>query len=95
MRALGYGSGRIGSLFMGKALLTGVAGGVLGFAVGTVLALAFGPNIFKITAKVMLKPELSLFLLSAILAPAFAVVAAFIPMMIALAYDPAVTLREQ
>ena len=95
MRALGHGSGRIGSLFMGKALLTGILGGILGFAAGTVLAQAFGPDVFKITAKAMLKPELSLLLRSVVLAPTFALVSAFIPMMIALAYDPAVTLREQ
>lgn len=95
MRALGYGSGKVTAMFLGKAVIVGLIGAVLGFILGTALALNFGPEIFKITAKATIKPDLSLFILSLILAPVFAAVSSFIPAMIAVTYDPAVTLREE
>lgn len=95
MRALGYGSGRITMLFLGKALTIGLVGAVVGFLVGTGLALKFGPKIFELTAKTMIKPELFLLLYCIIFAPVFAAVSSFIPTMIAVTYDPAVTLREE
>jgi len=51
MRALGYGSGRITLLFLGKALVIGVIGAAVGFGIGMWIALRFGPEIFQITAK--------------------------------------------
>lgn len=95
MRALGYGSGRIAMLFLGKAALIGLLGAGLGFLLGTALAQYFGPGIFKLTGKTMIKPELALLIISLIFAPVFAAVSSFIPAMIAVAYDPAVTLREE
>jgi putative ABC transport system permease protein len=95
MRALGYGSGRITTLFLGKAFTIGLIGALIGFIVGTGLALKFGPKIFELTAKTMIKPELSLLLLCLVFAPVFAAVSSFIPAMIAVTYDPAVTLREE
>ena len=95
MRALGYGSGRITMLFLGKALTIGLLGALIGFLVGTGLALKFGPPIFELTAKTMIKPELPLLLYCLVFAPVFAAVSSFIPAMIAVTYDPAVTLREE
>jgi len=95
MRALGYGSGQITSLFLGKAVVIGLLGAAVGFLVGTALAMKFGPDIFKITAKAMIKPELSLLAMSLIFTPLFVAVSSFIPAMIAVTYDPAVTLREE
>lgn len=94
MRALGYGSGKIASLFLGKALMIGVVGAAVGFSVGTSLALKYGPDIFEITAK-MIKPEYSLLIWSLIAAPAFAALSSFIPTMVAITQDPALTLREE
>jgi len=95
MRALGYGSGRITMLFLGKALTVGIAGAIVGFLLGTGLALKFGPKIFELTAKTMIKPELPLLVYSLVFAPVFVAVSSFIPAMIAVTYDPAVTLREE
>ncbi len=95
MRALGYGSAKISVLFLGKAVLTGLLGALVGFGAGTALALHFGPKIFLIIDKAVMKPDLSLLGLSLIFAPLFAAVSAFIPAMIAVAYDPAITLREE
>lgn len=95
MRALGYGSGKITSLFLVKAIIIGLLGALVGYLVGTALALNFGPDIFKITAKTMIKPELSLFIWSFVAAPFFAAISSFIPAMIAVTYDPAITLRQE
>jgi ABC-type lipoprotein release transport system permease subunit len=95
MRALGYGSGRITLLFLGKALTIGLAGALVGFFLGTGLALKFGPPIFELTAKTTIKPNMFLLLYCLIFAPVFAAVSSFIPAMIAVTYDPAVTLREE
>ena len=93
MRAMGYNSGKIASLFLGKAILVGLIGAATGFAAGTEFALIWGPQMFKVTAK-SIKPEYVLLGWSLIAAPAFAWLAGFIPMAIALANDPADTLRN-
>lgn len=95
MRALGYGSGRITLLFLGKAIIIGLLGAIIGYFVGTVLALIFGPDIFELIPKTMIKPDLSLLLYCLVFAPVFAAISSFIPAMIAVTYDPAVTLREE
>lgn len=95
LRALGYDTGSILRLFLGKAVLVGLFGAAGGFLLGTGLGLRFGPRVFQITAKAMLRPELSLLAFSCLLAPLFAVIASFVPAVIAATYDPATTLREQ
>jgi len=94
MRAIGYGSGNITFLFLGKAVIAGLLGAMLGFLIGTALALDLGPEIFKVTAKAI-RPQYALLVWSIIVAPVFAAVSSFIPAMIAVTYDPAVTLREE
>lgn len=93
MRALGYGSGKIATLFLGKAIVIGLIGAAVGFAVGTGLALKFGPDIFEVTARAI-KPLYGLLGWSLVAAPAFTALASFIPTMIAVTQDPADTLRE-
>ncbi len=94
MRALGYGSGTITLLFLGKAIVIGAIGATLGFGIGTGLALEFGSGIFKITAK-MINPLYGLLGWSLIAAPVFAAISSFIPAMVAVTQDPAVTLRTE
>jgi len=95
MRALGYDTGSVLRLFLGKAVLVGLLGAAVGFLLGTELGLRFGPRVFEITAKTMLRPEPSLLVFSCLLAPLFAVMASLVPAVIAATYDPATTLREQ
>jgi len=95
MRALGHSSTRIAVLFLGKALIVGLVGATAGFLLGTALALELGPAVFKITAQQTLRPQAYLFGLSVVVAPVFAGLCSFIPAMIAVGYDPAVTLRDQ
>jgi ABC-type lipoprotein release transport system permease subunit len=94
LRALGHGSGKIAALFLGKAMLIGALGAVLGFALGAWMSLSFGPGIFKITAKAI-QPDYQLLLWSAVLAPLFSALATFIPASLAVAQDPATTLRAE
>jgi putative ABC transport system permease protein len=95
LRALGYNTARVMLLFLGKALLVGLLGAVAGFVVGTELGLQFGPGVFELTAKAMLRPDFSLLTRAAILAPLFAMVASFVPAVVAVTYDPATMLREE
>jgi putative ABC transport system permease protein len=94
MRALGYGSSKITALFMTKAVLIGLIGALLGFLLGTFFSLEYGADIFEITAK-KLQPLYSLLWAALIGAPVFAALAGFLPTMIAVTQDPALTLRQE
>ena len=93
LRSLGYGSGTISSLFIGRSLIVGLIGAVAGYGIGTGLALVVGPQIFEITAN-KIQPMFNLLWWSMILAPVFAALSSFIPAMIAVTHDPAETLRD-
>jgi len=94
LRALGYGSSSILFLFLTRALLLGVIGSVLGFALGTLASLYWGPTIFKITGKTI-SPLFSMLAWSVVLAPPFAALAALLPAVYAVNQDPADLLREK
>lgn len=93
MRALGYGSLKIALLFLGKSILAGFLGALLGFSAGTALSIQVGPVVFTVAAK-FIRPLYDLLGWSVIAAPLFAALAAFIPAMLAVAQEPATTLRE-
>jgi ABC-type lipoprotein release transport system permease subunit len=93
LQVLGYQCTGISLLFLGKALLTGITGAIVGFFVGTKLALMFGADIFPVTAKAI---SVDSSLLNDVLlwTPAFVIVASFLPIIIAATNDPAMSLRE-
>lgn len=93
LRALGYGADKIAYLFLGRAILLGIIGAILGFFFGTAFSLIYGPDIFIVTAK-SIQPIYSLLVWSIIVAPLFAAISSFIPTMIAISTDPAIILRE-
>jgi len=94
LRALGIRSGQIASLFLWRAVLTGLVGAVVGFAAGTMLCLQLGPGLFKIThAKIA--PLYPLLGWSVLVAPLVAAAASFLPTMAAVTQDPAVTLVRE
>ena len=94
LRALGHSSSRIAALFLGRAVIIGVVGALLGFAVGTVLSLQAGPDLFKIThAKIV--PLYDLLAWSLLGSPLVAAAASFLPAMVAVTQDPAVTLVKE
>jgi ABC-type lipoprotein release transport system permease subunit len=94
MRAIGYSSGKIALLFLGKAAVMGFAGAALGFFLGTALSVKFGPQIFKITAA-SIKPQMELLMWSLLGSPLVCAAAVIIPTMLGIYQDPAVTLREE
>jgi len=94
LRALGHGGGRVATLVLGRALLIGLLGALLGFAAGTALALGLGPGIFRVTAAAI-RPDYTLLAWSLLAAPGFAALASLVPAMIAVLQDPAVSLRQE
>ena len=94
LRAVGYSIGKIATLFLGKAVLLGLLGGVFGFFIGTGLASLIGPEIFKVTANTI-NPVYSLLIWSVIVAPAFTAISTLIPVSLAVTRDPALILMEE
>ncbi len=94
LRVLGYQGAGISLMFLGKALVTGILGAVIGYYAGTQLALTYGPEIFPVTAK-SIAADRSLLNDVLIWAPAFVMIASCLPMVFAITSDPAVLLREE
>ncbi|UCF38024.1 MAG: ABC transporter permease [Acidobacteriota bacterium] len=93
LRAIGRGSWSIATLFLGRALLMGVLGAPIGFFLGGLIALHFGPQIFSLTSGA-LRLNFAWLALLIVLAPAFTAIAAFIPTARAVNWDPLTTLRD-
>jgi len=93
LRAIGYQSGRIAQLFLGRAFVLGILGAMIGFIVGGFIAMQFGPEIFNLTAGTM-RLNLTWLLWLVLLTPAFTAVATFIPTVAAVTWDPVRTLSE-
>lgn len=91
-RALGNGSIRIAALVLGRAAILGIFGATLGYAIGTQLALHAGQELYPVTAR-GIASEPALLGWALLLAPGFAALASFLPAMLAVAHDPAETLR--
>jgi len=93
-RAMGLSSAPIAALFLGKAVLVGLIGAAAGFALGTWIALYFGPQMFPVTAT-KITPMLSLLMWAFLGAPVLCVVASYLPTVYAILQDPAEILREE
>ncbi|MBN8249815.1 MAG: hypothetical protein J0L84_20530 [Verrucomicrobia bacterium] len=91
-RALGRSSGTIAALFLGRAALLGLVGALVGALVGTGMALRWGPQLFPVTAGA-LAPDTRLLLWTLLGTPLVAAAAALPPALMAVAQDPAETLR--
>ena len=93
LRALGKGSGRIATLFLGKAVLTGAVGAVLGVLLGAGIARWLGTRALEVSADYFpLRLDILLCALGG--APLVSAVASYLPTLTALLEDPAVVLRE-
>ena len=93
LQAIGHHSGKIFGIFIGKALLTGFVSAILGYFLGSFLAIKFGGMIFKITAS-SIKPMYSLLFWSVIIAPLYSALSSFIPAVIAALKDPAQIIKN-
>ncbi len=94
LRALGFGSSHIAALFLGRALLMGLLGALLGFFVGTAVAMHYGAGMFKLTFAEV-RPSYDLLIPTLLVAPLIAALAGLLPTVIAISQDPAVVLREE
>lgn len=92
LRALGYGTGSITGLFLGRALLIGSVGAVVGFCAGTIVAAVWGPDVFRVTAS-SIQPDWQLLGWAILVAPALSALAALLPALLATTQDPADILR--
>jgi putative ABC transport system permease protein len=93
LRALGHPGRSIAGLFLGKAAMIGVIGGVLGFLAGSWLAIEFGPSVFPQTGQaISVNPVLFLWALWG--APLFTVLSSLIPTALAVNLEPAICLRD-
>ena len=90
LMALGARRTLIQRIFIMKALLLGLAGGVGGYVVGTALAILLGPSVAGITVRA--RPEW--LLMSIAISVVLSLLASLIPVSRAVRLDPAVTLQE-
>jgi len=90
LMALGAESSLILRLFLVKAFLLGLAGGVGGFAIGTILAVTLGPRLAGVTVLPM--PILSVWAI--VISVGIALLASYFPARRAARLDPCATLQE-
>ncbi len=94
LRALGFSILKIARLFITRALAMGLVGAVFGFFIGTQLAMAYGAEVFKVTAK-SVKPLYDLLFWSVFLAPLFAALLSSFPVIYAISRESAALLKEE
>jgi putative ABC transport system permease protein len=90
LMALGATPALVSRLFLGKALVIGLAGGALGYLAGTILAVLLGPN----WAGVPVQPLPLLAVLAMVVAGVVALVASYLPARRASLVDPCLCFRE-
>ena len=94
MRAVGKRSGTIAGLFLGKAVLLGLIGGLFGYILGACLARLVGARAFEISPD-QFRAGTTMFLAVLVGAPVLSALAAYLPTLVAINQDPAVVLRDQ
>ncbi|HUG70214.1 MAG TPA: FtsX-like permease family protein [Pirellulaceae bacterium] len=94
LRAIGKRSGSIASLFLGKAVILGTAGGVVGCLLGYAFARWLAASVFEVTAENFTPSTLAS--VAAILGtPLVAAMASYLPTLAAVKQDPAVVLSGE
>jgi ABC-type lipoprotein release transport system permease subunit len=92
LRAIGKGAGMVASLFLGKAIVLGVLGGVLGCLIGYAMARIVG-LLLKISPESFDTP--TVLLVGTLLGtPIIAVLASYVPTLFAVRQDPAMLLQD-
>lgn len=93
LRAIGKGAGLVASLVLGRALVLGILGGVLGCLAGYAIARSLG-GLLDISGEAFVFPTL-LVVCTLVGAPLVAVLASYVPTLSAIRQDPAVLLQDQ
>ncbi len=93
LRALGVGGARIVVVFLGKALIVGMLGGAVGYPVGLAIASSRGESAAA-QAGIFGLFDATLLVVVLVAAPLVAVLASWLPALIAAQQDPVVVLRD-
>lgn len=97
LRALGKRSSNIASLFLGRAIIVGLIGGVVGCTLGFLLACGLAVPVLDVSVE-SLQPApqtLLIMILGAVLGtPLISAMASYLPTLSAISQDPAVVLME-
>jgi putative ABC transport system permease protein len=93
LKALGNNNFTIISMILLKAFIMGLAGSIIGFFTGSLLAEYFGREIFRFTAA-SIKPLWSLFIYTIIMFPVLWMISSWIPALAATRIDAARTLSQ-
>ena len=94
LKAMGNPSFTIVFLILFKALILGLAGGMIGFFLGSWIAEYFGKEIFRFTA-FSIRPVWSIFYYTIIIFPILWMLSSWIPALLATRIDAAKTLSEE
>jgi len=94
MKAMGTSNYGILFMFLAKAFILGLAGGIIGFFLGSLIAEYFGKEIFRFTAP-DIKPLWNLFIFTIVLFPILWMLASWIPALKATQVDAARSLSEE
>jgi putative ABC transport system permease protein len=90
LRMIGASRGRIVNVLLVKAVVLGMLGGVLGYAIGTITTVALGPSVLGLT----IEPMATFLAWSAGLATFVAVLGSIVPAWLASRFDPSANLQE-
>jgi ABC-type lipoprotein release transport system permease subunit len=93
LRALGKGSSGIALLFLGKAVLLGSIGGIVGCLIGFLLSRSLATSMLHVTLE-NFTPSLILLAVTVVGTPFVAAMASYLPTLSAVNQDPAVVLME-
>jgi putative ABC transport system permease protein len=88
--AIGMDVSQLYKLFISKALILGVVGGLVGFAVGTLISMVAGPQI----ADTAVSPIFQLLPYSILISTVICIVSSLLPARRAARLDPVEALRE-
>jgi putative ABC transport system permease protein len=94
LKAMGKGNASILFMFLAKAFILGLIGGIIGFFLGSWIAEYFGKEIFRFTAS-DIKPLWSLFIYTIIIFTVLWMLASWVPALKATQVDAARTLSEE
>lgn len=94
LKAMGYSSFNIMNMFLLKAFILGLAGGITGFFLGSFVAEYFGREIFRFTA-FNIKPLRNLFYWCIVIFPVLWMVSSWVPALMATRIDAAKILSQE
>jgi putative ABC transport system permease protein len=94
LKALGRSPGTILFMILSKAFILGLAGGIIGFFIGSWIAEYFGKEIFRFTA-LSIKPVWSVFYYTIVIFPLLWMLSSWIPALLATRIDAAKILSEE